>query len=87
MQILQDNGYAKARFMKPEEMVGLTDLEKLVGGKKAFTALLGGLVDKARPKPTLVPESDKRDEWVPDGDADSDFGEAAPCGADLDFAS
>lgn len=87
VQILQDNGYAKARFMKPEEMVGLTDLEKLVGGKKAFTALLGDLVDKARPKPTLVPESDKRDEWVPDGDADSDFGEAVPCGADLDFAS
>lgn len=88
---LSDNGYAEDRYLKPAKLVGLTELEKLVGGKKAFAAILGepgedgSLVAKAKPKPTLVPESDKRSEWVLDGSADDDFADAPVCGADADF--
>ena len=88
---LSDNGYAEDRYLKPAKLVGLTELEKLVGGKKAFAAILGepgedgSLVAKAKPKPTLVPESDKRSEWALEGSADDDFADAPVCGADADF--
>ena len=40
----------------------------------------------SKPKPTLVPESDKRSEWVLEGSADDDFADAPMCGADADFS-
>jgi hypothetical protein len=48
---------------RPRELVGLGELEKIVG-KKNFAELSKGFVEKPAGKPTLVPESDKRDELV-----------------------
>lgn len=44
---------------KPQTLIGITDMEKLVG-KKTFEEVLGKLVIKPNGKPTLAPESDKR---------------------------
>ena len=41
------------------KLISLTQMEKLMG-KKAFTDILGGLIEKPPGKPTLVPLSDKR---------------------------
>lgn len=59
MNLLNDKGYDEADFLKPVELRGITDLEKLVG-KKAFGTLCGEYINKPKGKPTLVPESDKR---------------------------
>jgi len=49
-----------AGFDPYEHMVkGITAMEKTLG-KAKFASLLGGLVEKPKGKPTLVPESDKR---------------------------
>ena len=40
------------------KLISLTQMEKLMG-KKAFTDILGGLIEKPPGKPTLVPISDK----------------------------
>ena len=42
-----------------KKLITLTRMEKLMG-KKAFTDILGGLIEKPPGKPTLVPLSDKR---------------------------
>lgn len=59
MNLLNDKGYDEADFLKPVELRGITDLEKLVG-KKAFGTLCKDYINKPKGKPTLVPESDKR---------------------------
>ena len=41
------------------KLISLTQMERLMG-KKAFTDILGGLIEKPPGKPTLVPLSDKR---------------------------
>lgn len=46
------------------KLKGITDLEKLIG-KKKFPEVLGDLVIKPTGEPTLVPESDKREEIIP----------------------
>lgn len=56
---LVDAGYDPAAIMKPQEMRGITDLEKLVG-KKKLAALLEKYLEKPQGKPVLAPESDKR---------------------------
>ena len=48
-------------------------MTKLLGGKKKFDEILGGLVVKAQGKPTLVPASDKRKVWT--NSAEEDFKE------------
>lgn len=58
-QALVDAGFAEDAIMKPREMRGITDLEKVVGAKR-FGAICGPWLDKPQGKPTLVPESDKR---------------------------
>ena len=40
-------------------LIPITEMEKLMG-KKTFADVLGGLVEKPKGKPTLVPASDKR---------------------------
>ena len=54
-----------------KKMLGLSALEKQMG-KKDFSNLLADLVVRSQGKPVLVPESDKRPEYVP---ADMDFDE------------
>ena len=54
------------------KLLGITEMTKLLGGKKHFEELLGSLVEKPQGKPTLVPESDKRPEW---NTAQNDFQE------------
>ena len=54
-------------------LIGITDMEKLMG-KKKFSEILGSLVYKPEGKVTLVPESDKR-EAVKTATAEADFKE------------
>ena len=50
-------GYTE--IYKPQELQGITAMEKLIG-KKKFAELLEGLVEKPEGKPALVAESDNR---------------------------
>ncbi|MCM1530466.1 MAG: DUF2800 domain-containing protein [Alistipes sp.] len=54
------------------EIMGITAMEKLLG-KKRFSQILGGLVEKPKGAPTLVPKSDKRPVY---SDANEDFKDA-----------
>ena len=60
---LQEAGYGPDVIWKPPELQTLTNLEKLVG-KKAFAKDYAALIEKPKGKPVLVPESDKRPEWI-----------------------
>lgn len=59
--VLGAEGYDAELIYKPQELVGITDMEKLLG-KKVFASLLGDYVEKPEGKPVLVPASDKRQE-------------------------
>ena len=58
---LSSAGYESEDFLKPVELKGITDLEKLVG-KKKLSELIGDYIVKPEGKPVLVPETDKRPE-------------------------
>lgn len=51
-------GYDKA-LLYEHKLLGITAMEALMG-KKQFSEVLGGYVEKPQGKPTLAPESDKR---------------------------
>lgn len=55
--ILEGNGFED--IYKPQELLAMGALEKLVG-KAKFAELLDGYIDKPQGKPVLVPASDKR---------------------------
>lgn len=55
-------------------LLGISDLEKQLG-KKQFAALLGDLVEKPAGKPTLVPDTDKRQAITLNNTAEADFKE------------
>lgn len=59
---LVEAGYGLDKILKPQELISLTDLETKVVGKKAFGALMEGLIAKPQGKPVLVPETDPRQE-------------------------
>ncbi len=64
---LLDAGFAEDAIMKPQEMRGITDLEKLVG-KKRFGVICKPWIVKPQGKPTLVPDTDNRPAYDPAAD-------------------
>lgn len=74
MKLLGENGFAEESYLKPTELRSITDLEKLIG-KKRFGTLCADYINKPQGKPTLVPESDKRQAIDPVKDDFSDFAE------------
>lgn len=68
-EILIGQGFSEEKIYKPKAIEGLTNMEKLVG-KKKLAELIGEYIEKPPGKPTLAPESDKRE---PYNTAKSDF--------------
>lgn len=60
-KVLQEKGYSAEQIYKPQQLEGITALEKIIG-KKEFTALSKNYIEKPQGKPTLAPETDKRPE-------------------------
>lgn len=56
---LSKEGYHEDEYLKPQELRGIGDLEKLIG-KKRFAALCAPYITKPAGSPTLVPNEDKR---------------------------
>lgn len=69
-EAVQTNG--KIPYSEPE-ILGITAMTKLLGGKERFNEILGELICKPKGKPTLVPVSDKRRAWS--NNAKEDFQE------------
>ncbi len=63
--VLKDSGIEEAMLYERKPL-GLTELEKLVGGKKKLTELIGGYIEKPQGRPTLVPADDKRHDYKKD---------------------
>ena len=61
--------YGKNPYNEPE-LLGITAMTKLLGGKKKFDEILGNFTYKPPGKPALVPISDKRPVW---NSAEKDF--------------
>lgn len=68
--ILRDLGYRDDMFMKAPELQTLTALEKLVG-KKLFGEVAKDCIVKDPGKPTVVPESDRRQNYSSTGAFDN----------------
>lgn len=71
IDILKHNGYEPDEYLKPRELLGMTDLTRLVG-KTKFAEMFNGIIVKPKGKPTIVPLSDKRPAYQPDN-ASNDF--------------
>lgn len=65
----QAAGVDPDKYLKPQEMLGIGELEKRIG-KNDLAELLNGLILKPAGKPVLVPEMDKRPEM---GSVENDF--------------
>jgi len=64
-EVLKNSGFDEA-VLYERTPLGLTALEKLTGGKKKLTELIGGYIDKPQGKPTLVSADDKRPDYKKD---------------------
>ena len=71
--LLTKEGFAPETILKPTELRTITDLEKLIG-KKAFGTLCKDYIEKPQGKPTLVPDSDKREAYNSAADDFKDIG-------------
>ncbi len=73
---LKEKGYSDD-LIYSKNLYSITDMTKILGGKKALDSILGDLIVKPAGKPTLVPDTDKR---KPLGDAalQSAFGTPLP---------
>ena len=71
-QILTQAGYDSSEILKEPQLLGITDMTKLLG-KKKFEELLSGQIIKPKGKPVLVPETDKRPELNTADSAKEDF--------------
>jgi len=71
---LKAEGYNSDKIYQPQEIFGITAMEKAIG-KKLFEGYLEGLVIKPAGKPVLVVESDKRPEISSAASAVEDFKE------------
>ena len=67
--IFKESALETEKYLKPQDLLGIGELEKRIG-KKEFAELLGALIVKPEGKPTLVPETDKRAEM---NSVDKDF--------------
>lgn len=76
VEVLIEKGFEKDKLYKPAEVIGITQMEKLIG-KKNFPEYLKGLVIKPKGKLTLVPESDERLAYNSIESAQEDFAETA----------
>lgn len=63
--VLKDSGIEEAMLYERKPL-GLTELEKLAGGKKKLTELIGKYIEKPQGRPTLVPVDDKRPDYKKD---------------------
>ena len=59
IKTLQEHEYSNDVILKPQELLGISAMEKLVG-KKALVDLVGNFIEKPQGKPVLVVETDKR---------------------------
>lgn len=66
--VLIENGYDESAIYE-RNLLSLSKMEKSIG-KKIFSELLGDFVEKPKGKPTIVPESDKRQKYASDDDFD-----------------
>ncbi|MCJ0932575.1 DUF2800 domain-containing protein [Virgibacillus halodenitrificans] len=65
-------GYSEEEIHKPQELKGITDMQKALG-KKQFESLLKDHIIKPQGKPKLAPESDKRPALSSAASAKEDF--------------
>lgn len=70
-QTLEANGFPRETFYERKPLP-FTKIEAIVG-KADFQKLLEHLIARSQGKPALVPESDKRPEFVPATTAQEDF--------------
>lgn len=80
--LLIEKGYEAEKIYKPQELLGITAMEKVVG-KKKFGELLVDLVIKPEGKPVLVPEADNRPELNTAKKAADDFADDPDCMAEM----
>ncbi len=73
---LQKQGLAEEAMLYERKPLSLTAVEKLLG-KQEFARALDGYVIREPGKPTLAPESDKREAMTPRASAAEDFKEEA----------
>lgn len=74
VELLKESGWPDDSIYN-KKLIGLGDMEKLVGGKKAFDSLLKPFIIKPPGKPTLAPTEDKRPMYGTRSTAAEDFAE------------